>query len=192
MKFNDLIEDYWERRMRNPRMGCIIINICNLVFQVQSIANPLTWEHYIVSWAFTINSILILLATLPSYWNKSYNKFVRYGFMLVSARQVIYLFNLSNQKDTMDFQMWIMFCMCQIIASSFCICFFLQYFDNRQAGHLTFSIAYMMALIVGVIVCVFGYDNFFSGDKTVSLLILSLTAAFCIILMIRSESRHQE
>jgi len=54
----------------------------------------------------TVNSLAVFGFILPSLWNPKYTKWVRFGFMLMALRQILYVFNFegANTDDLQDFK----------------------------------------------------------------------------------------
>ena len=56
------------------------------MFQVMSLFDPMSDLHWWVNLWYMVNSLIIYLLLVPSFWNSTFNKYVRFGFMLCALR----------------------------------------------------------------------------------------------------------
>ena len=108
--YEELMEDYWDRRLRNPKLAVVAVTVCNLYFQIYNIKNPLTELARYVNIGYTVISFLTVLLVAPSFVNRKYNKYVRYGFMLAAIRNIIFVYNISDTRDKQSVETWTVFC----------------------------------------------------------------------------------
>mmetsp|Transcript_26454 Transcript_26454/g.40390 ORF Transcript_26454/g.40390 Transcript_26454/m.40390 type:complete len:84 (-) Transcript_26454:635-886(-) len=73
---------------------------------IGSLLDPYNDAHFTVNCIYVLNSICIFSFILPSIWNKNYNKYIRFGFMLLTTRNVYRLFDFEQSKDHMSRGEW--------------------------------------------------------------------------------------
>ena len=113
------MESYWGKRLTVPRNFTLIANISNTLYQVDFIMNPTSTRQLCVSVVYMINSLIIYALVLPSFWNQKYNKLVRFGFMLMALRNIIYLYDIEENKENIGAQSWMLFSMIGISTTCF-------------------------------------------------------------------------
>ena len=109
MKYAELMQDYWDRRITNPRTLGLLGNIFNLLYAFKEMKpleeNP---RSFYVNVAYIANCIIVFMAILPSLRNPAYNYLVTYGFMLFSLRIIIYVYNPDGLRETLAPEVWMM------------------------------------------------------------------------------------
>ena len=156
MENTELQQNYWHKRFRIPRGVCLLVNAMNLFMQARAVLSPLSKAQLVLDTCFTVNSIIIFALILPSFLNREYIKYVRFGFMLFALKQIIWVFDLSGQREEHDFKRWALLCIIQLTGSNFCIFYHFHYFNNKERGHLAFSIVYLILLLIGIMASVYG------------------------------------
>jgi len=109
---------------------------------------------------FLLMQIVSLGCLLPSCFSKKYNKYVRYGFMLLLIREVLFFYDIEENKEEMDTEKWLListfilfFCISGLFFHLFC-------FNTQEVGHRVFAILYINLIFGSFIVRVFEVEIF--------------------------------
>jgi len=89
------IQSYWDKRIKEPFLFTLLISLTDFSGDIGSLIEPYNDAHFRVNCIYCVNSMLIFAAILPSLWSTKYIKNIRFGFMLLTTRNVYRLFDFE-------------------------------------------------------------------------------------------------
>mmetsp|Transcript_17648 Transcript_17648/g.27303 ORF Transcript_17648/g.27303 Transcript_17648/m.27303 type:complete len:166 (-) Transcript_17648:685-1182(-) len=153
---------------------------------------PRSDRHFWVNLSYTLNSLLVYALVLPSFWSQAQAYLIRFGFMLCSIRQIIYVYDPAGLRAQKDPEDWFIFVMVQLMCSNYALSYHFHYFNNDEPGHLAFSIFYFNLIVFGISASVHGTPSLIENENFMSLSIVCFIMMIAATLLARSESIHSE
>jgi len=94
----EMMRAYWDKRLANPKIIALLIDLAHIYYQIHHMQNPKSTYHYWANVGLNVNSTLILLFVVPSFFSTKFNKYIRFGFMLICLHMAVFQFNITGQK----------------------------------------------------------------------------------------------
>ena len=93
------LKKYWKGRLLEPIILTFTLNMLDIMSELGNILSPKSDIGRTVNIIYLINSIVIALLTTPAIFYNKYQKNVRFGYMLITIRNTIRLFDFQQSRE---------------------------------------------------------------------------------------------
>jgi len=95
------MEDYWDKRAKDPRLLALFVTIANTIYQLLQFLKEMSTRQMVMNSIYTVISLIIFALIFYSYKKSNFTKEIRCAFMIMSIRNVCRLYDFEATRDTM-------------------------------------------------------------------------------------------
>jgi len=130
---------------------------------IESLINPYNDVHFRVNCIYVVNSICIFALILPSFLNRKYYKYVRFGFMLLTTRNVYRLFDFEQSRPYIEEGSWDLKIQIQVVIIMTALNLHFSSFNVEETGHILFSLFFFFSMIAGLVIPTIDFEQWEEG-----------------------------